>query len=419
MAPNGEVFWQTTLATVSERVSPDDSGSKSQGGGGLAEQLAERVRLLETQLQRAQRLEAVGQLAGGIVHDFNNLLTAILAYTELAEIAIEGGESAVSHLNEIRKIADQAGKLTLQLLTFTRAEERIIETVDPNDVVASISRLLRRLIGEDVDIRYALTDDVGLIQVDRAQLSQIIINLAVNARQAMPGGGTLTIGTQARPGALGERDAVCLSVGDTGVGIPMDLQQRIFEPLFTTKAPGQGTGLGLATVRSIVEEGDGRVNVESEVGAGARFDVLFPRVEASPSEESSETELGVEFRAATILVVEDDVQVAMVVRAILEGAGHKVLTASDGEQAMGIVEQSGTSIEVVVTDVVLPKMSGFDVVRRVRSHYPRCGALFSSGYGPDQREEAAGFTNADFLPKPFSRQDLLERVDRLLERAAK
>ena len=391
----------------------------------------EALRRSEERLHRSQRLEAVGQLAGGVAHDFNNLLTAITSYTQLLLEDLAPNDDHRDDLLEIKKAADRATALTRQLLAFSRRQVLDPRVVDLNAVVTDLEKMLRRLIGAHIAL---VTDSsarapLPRVRADVGQLEQVIVNLAVNARDAMPDGGTLTIRT-----TVAERtDAECIdhsdfdvgpgryvviSVSDTGIGMDAATQARMFEPFFTTKGPGKGTGLGLATVYGIVKQSGGYIAVTSEPGQGTTFRIHLPAVtDAAPNTSggsggSDATPAG----NGTILLVEDEVPVRALARRVLEQAGYAVLEAADGIEGARIAEGFEGEIDLLLTDVVMPNLGGRGLVERLRATRPRMAVLFISGY-PDGEVERSGLTSggATYLEKPFSPRMLRETVRQALE----
>src|SRR3954454_19660021 len=317
-------------------------------------------RLLEEQLRQSQKMEAVGQLAGGIAHDFNNLLTVIAGYGEIARHRIGAGPGA-GELREIQRAAERAADLTRQLLAFARRQVLEPVLLDVNEVTGGLVPMLGRLIGEDIEIAMLAADDLPPVLADRAQLEQVVINLAINARDAMPDGGTLAIETSAGDGH------VRLAVSDTGTGIDPALRERIFEPFFTTKELGFGTGLGLATVHGIVTQSGGRVEVSSQPGLGSPFTVHLPAAPAERGEEPVEhrdrpTLGGTE----TLLLCEDEAAVRQLVELVLTGAGYTVLSAATPTEALALAERHNHDIAALVTDIVMPEMSGLDLAARLQ-----------------------------------------------------
>jgi nitrogen-specific signal transduction histidine kinase/FixJ family two-component response regulator len=391
-------------------------------GLAVAHDITER-RSLEEQLRQSQKMEAIGRLAGGVAHDFNNLLSVISGYGEL--LAGDGslGEQNRMRVEQMLRAAERAGSLTRQLLAFGRKQVVEPRVLDLNDALLDADRFLRRLIGEDVEIVTSLGEGIGAIRADRGQLEQILMNLVVNARDAMPQGGTITLRTAdaeaggADPlleGAMPPGPYVMLAVEDTGVGMSPEVQARIFEPFFTTKERGRGTGLGLATVHGIVQQSRGHIFVASEPGRGTSFRVYFPRVDeavtatglprlARPGAEGRET----------ILVVEDEEAVRELVAEALHGFGYQVLTASTFDGALDAALGHAGDIELLVTDVILPGKSGVEVARAIRGLRPSIAVLYASGFTDDAvlgLEE----TGVAFLQKPFTLGALADKVREVL-----
>ena len=391
----------------------------------IARDVSER-RELEERLRQAQKLEAIGLLAGGVAHDFNNMLTAITGYSDFALAALDTGRGVRrADIEEIAKAAERAGALTSQLLAFSRKQILRLEVVDLNDVVGEMDKLLRRLIGEHIDVVTAFGAGLGRVKADRSQLEQVIVNLAVNARDAMPNGGKLVIETAnadpeevaAHAPELGSGAHVLLTVTDTGCGMDAATQARIFEPFFTTKGRGQGTGLGLATVYGVVKQSGGHISVESEPGAGTKYRIYLPRVDdpvaisdngVEPVESASGSE--------TILLVEDEEIVRKLIRDTLRRSGYTVVEAEDGVDAMRICERRSEPVDIVVTDVVMPNMTGPELIERLASAQPQLKVLYVSGY-TDGRVTPQGELGADtdLLMKPFTPNHLARKVRELLD----
>ncbi|MFL5946636.1 MAG: ATP-binding protein [Gaiellaceae bacterium] len=391
----------------------------------VAEDVGERERL-ESQLRQAQKMEAVGQLAGGVAHDFNNLLTVISGYGGMARQRIGVGPGA-RDLDEIERAAARAAQLTQQLLAFSR--QQVLEPIvlDLNEVIAAVTPMLMRLIGENVEIGVLTEENAPPVLADRGQIELVIVNLVVNARDAMPDGGTLTIET--RGVHLDERYAnehagvepgeyACLSVTDTGTGIDRETQSRIFEPFFTTKDLGAGTGLGLATVHGIINQSGGHLEVYSEPGLGTNFKVYLPatagRAVASvyAPKHRPEQLTGSE----TVLVCEDDELVRLLIETMLTENGYAVLTAARPREALRVAASHDGPIDVLVTDVVMPELSGPELVEQVVQVRPDVEVLFLSGYSADAMRGPALPANSAFLQKPFDDVALLQRIRGLLER---
>ncbi|HET8921965.1 MAG TPA: ATP-binding protein [Candidatus Acidoferrum sp.] len=381
---------------------------------------------LEGQLRQAQKMEALGRLAGGVAHDFNNLLTVIRGHSELLLDRLQPGDALHISSQQIRKTADRAASLTRQMLAFSRMQVLQPKVLDVNELIADMGKLLRRLIREDIEFSLRLGDSLGRVKADPGQLEQVLLNLTVNASDAMPRGGKLTIETQnlvvdtkfalmhapIEPGKY-----VLVSVTDTGHGMDAATKARIFEPFFTTKDPGKGTGLGLATVYGVVKQSGGFIWVESKPGIGSCFEVYLPRtgerVEAGFSETmtKSSASLG---RRKTVLVVEDEREVRELACEFLTAAGYSVLTAQDGREALETVDRLGASIQAVLTDVVMPRMRGPELGLRLKSLLPNVKIVYMTGYlehsdGGDQFLE-----DAFFLQKPFSRESVVRLVGQAL-----
>jgi signal transduction histidine kinase/CheY-like chemotaxis protein len=388
---------------------------------------------LEEQLRQAQKMEALGRLAGGVAHDFNNLLTVIRGHSELMLDRLQPGEALYGHSQQIQKTADRAASLTRQLLAFSRRQVLEGKVVDINVLIADMGKLLRRLVREDIELSLRLSDSPGLLKADPGQLEQALLNLTVNAGDAMPVGGQLIIETQnvvvdkeqavTRP-SLEPGNYVMVSVTDTGQGMDAATKARIFEPFFTTKEPGKGTGLGLAMVYGVVKQSGGFIGVESEPGKGTRFELYLPRTEERTEDEFSETAR--ESRASNghrkiVLVVEDEKEVRELACEFLTAAGYSVLTAQDGKEALDTAERLGGSIQVLLTDIVMPKMRGSELGTRLKSLLPNLKVIYMTGY-LEQSEDDQGFLEgAFFLQKPFSRETVVRQVGQALrsERAEK
>jgi PAS domain S-box-containing protein len=368
------------------------------------ERAADSLRRSEQQLRQSQKMEAVGRLAGGIAHDFNNLLTAIGGYTELLldKLPPEQRDDA----EQIRHAADRAAALTKQLLAFTRRQVVQRESLDLNDVVRDMDRLLRRLIGAGVEVVSVLAPEPVQVEADRSQLEQVIVNLVLNARDAMPGGGKLVIATSH------EGDWVELRVEDTGVGIEESVRPHVFEPFFTTKEPGRGTGLGLATVLGIVEQQGGRIELETAVGEGTTFRLRLPTAAFVPPAAAPPTaEPRAPNGSGTLLVVEDeDIIRALVVRT-LRGAGYEVLEARYASEALERWEERREDVALLLTDIVMPGMSGVELARRLGEERPELPILLMSGFAdPDAGGPVPAPRSAGFLEKPFTPSELLRCV---------
>ena len=384
---------------------------------------------LEQLVRDADRIDAVGRLAGGIAHDFNNVLTAVRGHAELALDALGADGDPRPELDEIVRGADRAAALTQQLLAFSRQRVTQPKVVRPGDVVAEMLPMLRRLIGEDIELDASLDPDAGRIRIDPVQMEQVVMNLAVNARDAMPDGGRMTL-ELADDRITDERAArypyevvagpyVRLTVADTGLGMDEEVLSHVFDPFFTTKGQGQGTGLGLATLFGIVKQAGGYVWAHSEPGDGSRFDVFIPRVESggrttAPATDGAAPRRG--GRGETILLVEDEAPVRTLARRVLEKNGYRILEAEDPAAALALVERHDGPIDLLFTDVVMPGMSGGELAERLRATRPDLPTLFTSGYTEDEvvrRGVSAG--EAAFMEKPFTPDELLRQIRQVLD----
>jgi signal transduction histidine kinase len=395
-----------------------------------AEDLAERRRIAaalaesNVQLRQAQKLEAIGRLAGGVAHDFNNLLTAILGYADLALAALPSGDPHRDDIEEIKLAGTRAVDLTRQLLAFSRRQVLHRRRLDLGQVVEDVVRLLQRVIGEDITIRRSSSPDLWSVLADQTQIEQIIMNLGVNARDALGHGRTLRLetfnervdgaGGTHRPSRPGEY--VVLRVSDTGEGIPEEIRSRIFEPFFTTKEPGRGTGLGLSTVYGIVNQSEGFIFLDSVIERGTTFSVYLPRTEdaavaAAPAVVVPEVRpTGHE----AILLVEDESSVRELTARVLTQAGYQVYAVAGPQAALRAIEQLGTRIDLLVTDVVMPEMSGPVLAGRVRQIQPAVGVLFISGFSGESFTAIEPYGPDSLLAKPFTPATLTARVRTVL-----
>ncbi|MEW6127413.1 MAG: response regulator [Acidobacteriota bacterium] len=392
---------------------------------GAIEDVTERKELQE-QLLHSQKMEAIGVLAGGVAHDFNNLLTVIVGYGQLALQRLRPTDPLYEELSIILNAADRASMLTRQLLAFSRRQVLQPKAIDLNAVIGDVEKMLRRLIGEDIDFVTLLDPEVGQVYADPGQIGQVLVNLVVNARAAMPDGGKLIIETsnaylneeyaqhhaEVTPGQY-----VMLAVSDNGIGMNAETKSRIFEPFFTTKPSGQGTGLGLATIYGIVKQSEGHIWVYSEPSQGTTFKIYLPHLpetiaEVEPSEQPAQTSAGQE----TILIVEDDDSLRVLGRKILTASGYKVLEAMNGNEALALVEEFKESIDLVVTDVVMPHMSGRELAHRINALAPKIKILHTSGY-TDHAIMQHGVLGKGtfFLQKPYTIESLTRKVREVLD----
>src|SRR6266568_1387132 len=385
----------------------------------IAEDVTER-RVLEDQFRQAQKMEAVGRLAGGVAHDFNNLLMVISGYTEV--LLENTGRNNPMHpkIAAIQQAAERATTLTRQLLAFSRKQLLELKVVDLNTIIRDMERLLRPLIGENIELQTRLANDLGRTRADAGQIEQVVMNLAVNSKDAMPSGGKITI--QSSNVHLGDDlrrlynyiqpgPYVMLSIADTGHGMDRETQCRIFEPFFTTKEKGKGTGLGLSTVYGIIKQSGGYVFAQSEVGSGTTFRIYLPRVQDSAEPCSVQASQAAGGGSETVLLVEDEESVRQLVRETLQSKGYKVLEAENGEAALRIASAHLGSIEMLITDVVMPGMSGRELSKKLDEARPKTKVLYLSGYTEDAIMQQGVFeVGTAFLQKPFTLQMLSRKV---------
>jgi two-component system cell cycle sensor histidine kinase/response regulator CckA len=389
---------------------------------------ATEKRSMESQLRQSSKMEAVGQLAGGVAHDFNNLLTVIMSYSAMLLADLDPNNPLHADIQEIAAAADRAAGLTRQLLAFSRQQLMQPRVLDINAVIGNVEKMLRRIIGEDIELRIKLDADVARINADPGQLEQVVMNLVVNARDAMPAGGRLSIttsnselSTESASGALNAPDGeyVMLSVSDTGTGMHREVQQRLFDPFFTTKDQGRGTGLGLSTVYGIVKQSGGEIYVYSEIGQGSTFKVYFPRfTQGGEVQEVESATREVPRGTETLLLVEDDDNLRNLVARVLSDRGYTVFVAAGGAEALAIAGNPGTLIEGVISDVVMSGMNGRQLVEKLLESRPGLGVLLMSGYTDDdvlRRGVLHGETA--FLQKPFTPDQLARKVRAVLDRA--
>jgi two-component system cell cycle sensor histidine kinase/response regulator CckA len=398
---------------------------------GVSRDISERNRAqeLHEQLLHSQKLESIGLLAGGVAHDFNNILTAIFGNAELAmaELELAGlpPGPVLSHLQQIERSAERASGLTRQLLAFSRRQVSNPQLLDFDQTIRELEKMLHRLVTEDIQLSTQL--DAGCtVHLDPGQLEQVVVNLVVNAGDAMPSGGQLRVHTRVREvgeseslGELQAGDYAELIVEDSGQGIATDVQDRVFDPFFTTKAPGKGTGLGLSTVYGIVRQSGGHIRLESEAGQGTRVHVLFPALDVDLGKQAAIREKPrVEGGTETILICEDDAAVRELTQHMLSSAGYEVFAARSPGEALALCATHRNDLRLLVTDVVMPDLSGPELANAIEGICPGIRTLYVSGY-PDARLEQHGMTtnDIDFLSKPFSRNQLLEVVKSILSRA--
>ena len=391
----------------------------------FAEDVTEKW-LLERQLRMAQKMEAVGRLSGGIAHDFNNLLGVIIGYSQVLKRTLPPGSAFLEHAEEIEKAGQRAASLTRQLLAFSRQQVLAPAVLNLNSLISEMEKMLPRLIGEDIEIVIALDPAIGRVKADHGQLEQVVMNLAVNARDAMPDGGKVVITTanavldetwtRSHPGSKAG-DFVMLSVADTGTGIDSETLAHIFEPFFTTKERGKGTGLGLATVYGVVKQSGGYVWVESALGKGTAFQIYLPRIEELVSVPEPVAPIVEAFRGAeTILLVEDADALRKLTHMLLEQHGYHVLVAANGAAALQLVEQKPERIDLLLTDVIMPGLNGRALAERLEILQPSLKVLYMSGYTDDAIVNHGVLeSGTQLLHKPFSEESLIRKVREVLD----
>jgi PAS domain S-box-containing protein len=408
-----------------------DGHGQPQGFISVARDISDRRRMeaqtatVQEQLRQAQKMEAIGRLAGGIAHDFNNLLTVMMGRSQMACRRLAPGDPVRQDVEAIEKTGQRAAALTRQLLAFSRQQVLQPRVLDLNAVVSGVEALLRRVIGEDIELITSLATDPGATRADPSQIEQVLLNLAVNSRDAMPRGGRLTIETanvELDPGEARALDAeagayVRLTVADTGHGMDEATRARIFEPFFTTKEPGKGTGLGLATVHGVVRQTGGHIGVETAAGRGTTFRIYLPRVSGTPDPAASAAPAAAARGTEAILLVEDDVQVRALAREILEASGYAVLEAVSPDEALALAG-GPRRIDLLLSDIVMPGMNGVDLARRVRQARPGIRVLYMSGHtGNAVTEEAALDPGLVLLQKPFTMSTLTAKIREALDAA--
>ena len=416
--PDGEVRWVAGAG----RIILDSNGTAVRAIG-VSMDITDR-RLLESQFQQAQKMEAMGRLAGGVAHDFNNVLTAILGYCDLVLNDLDEGDAHRKDVEEIRAAGLSAAALTRQLLAFSRKEIAVPTLIDLNETVARVCPMIEQLIGEDVNVLLDLQPGISPVRADRTQIEQVLVNLCVNSRDAMPAGGTITIGTARidfdepdtrTQSTIARGTYAALTVSDTGAGMSSDVLAHAFEPFYTTKESGRGTGLGLSTVHGIAVQNGGGVQVDSMPGVGTSITVYLPRVDgARIAAEEPVGPTAEEATSHTVLVVEDDESVRDLTRRLLRRKGYTVMVAANAEEAMRIVEET-PSIDVMLTDVVMPGLSGPELTQQVLEKRPDLRVIFMSGYTDDAIVHHRAFDQGiAFLPKPFTWKTLTEKVHDVL-----
>ena len=381
---------------------------------------------LEARLLQSQKMEAVGRLAGGVAHDFNNILTVINGYGESLLHTLPAQDSRREMVDEICGAGRRAAALTRQLLAFSRKQIMDVRLIDLNTILRDMEGMLRRLLGERVDLKLSLAADLGRVRADHSQIEQVVMNLAVNARDAMPEGGQLRVSTRtvhatdplvaSIPNVGAQADFVMLSVQDTGMGMSAEVQAHIYEPFFTTKPEGKGTGLGLATCFGIVQQSGGHIAVESTVNVGTTFRVFLPLCPAGVVEPVPAPSNHAPQGSETILLVEDNDAVLALTAKILRSKGYEVLEASDGDEGLKLADARGGRLDLLLTDAIMPRMSGNELVERVRRQWPHMRALICSGYvREDLSEDPAFLKGLAFLSKPYTSVELLQKVRAVLD----
>jgi len=387
---------------------------------GMIRDISER-KDLEEQIRQAQKMDSVGRLAGGVAHDFNNLLTIITGYADLTIDSLDSRDPTVSNINEIQGAAEKAAALTQQLLAFSRKQKLQPKILDLNKIIDELLKMLQRMIGEDIEIQTKPEEELWHVKIDASQMEQVIINLSINARDAMPAGGRLTIGTQnmvldedliATHGEVPAGNYVMITVADTGEGMSDEVQAEIFDPFFTTKAEGRGTGLGLATVYGIVVQSGGHIDVQTELGQGSTFRIFMPKTEEDVDEIASKHDaMDMPRGTETILVVEDEDGVRSLVCTVLKEQGYRIMEAHNGAEALMICRELEKPVDLVITDVVMPTMGGDVLIKSVREIWPGIKVLYMSGYTAGKLSDTSIPESGDpFLQKPFGLAELLFSV---------
>ncbi len=431
MSTSGLVLARRSVDIAMARMSletKEAQAARESAEAAAREAIAERDRAtkLEQALLHMQRLESIGRLAGGVAHDFNNLLTVIGASASMAERAVASGASPIPDLREVGLAVSRASELTKQLLAFAKKQVLVKRTVELNELVSSVERMLRRVIGEHTVLVARLSHEPLRVLADVGQLEQVIVNLVINARDAITDAGRIEIVTERSSllakeergiEGLASGDYACLEVRDTGGGMTEEVQRRLFEPFFTTKAAGRGTGLGLATCFGIVRQHEGAIRVESQPGRGTVMRVLLPLATAAEAAAATSGVVPVSRNTHRVLVVEDEPQVRAIAARALTSAGFEVLQAPNGAVGLALVKEQRIPFDVLVTDVVMPELSGPDLARAARKLDPKLGIVFMSGFPEAMHDaNASDFGDAAFLAKPFAPATLVETVRECLGR---
>ncbi|MGC1454715.1 MAG: ATP-binding protein, partial [Nitrospirota bacterium] len=425
--PDGQTIWLRT-----SKVPLHDKGGRVIGIMGMYEDITARKqkeeehRRLEGQLRHAQKMEAIGQLAGGVAHDFNNILNVIMGYGGMMMEDFAPGSSSREQMNEVLAAADRAAVLTKRLLLFSRKQVAEVKPVEVSGIISGVQKMLSRIIGEDVDLKVRFADRPLTVMADSSQLEQVLMNLATNARDAMPRGGHLIITTETahmdddyvaayRYGKVGAYAAI--TVTDTGKGIDAETQKKIFEPFFTTKGIGEGTGLGLAIAYEIVKQHNGYIKCYSEIGKGTEFKIYLPLIEDKGASGAQIESAGdIKGGTETIFVAEDDPSLRKLARLVLESFGYTVIIAEDGEEAVMKYRENKDRIQLVILDLIMPRKSGKEAYEEIRAISPGVRAFFLSGYTMDMINRMEIEAGMEVIRKPFAPKDLLRKVREVLDR---
>ena len=417
---NKEIYWEQ--ATISPIKNPKGEITHYIG---FQEDITER-RELEEQLRQSQKMETIGQLAGGIAHDFNNLLTVIMGYSDFILANLDQADPLKEEILEIARAGKRATDLTRHLLAFSRKQVLDIQTININFILSNLEKMLRRIIGENIHLTFIMTDNLYNVEADTGQMEQVLVNLVINARDAMPLGGKLTIETKninldesytklhlnVKPGKY-----VKIKISDNGIGMSNNIKERIFEPFFTTKEKGKGTGLGLAMVYGIITQLHGHIDIHSTVNKGTTFEFYIPKTDAEVAQETErKKDENVLHGTETILVIEDEDSLRNLAKRILEKSGYKVITASDGEQGFHIFKKNKEHIDLIITDILMPELNGIDMIDKIKKSYPNLPVIFMSGYTENALlQYNLKELQSKFIPKPFTPQMLAKKVSEILE----